>query len=32
MPWGDGRVDIQDLKVFIQYWEKADAADLGESL
>lgn len=32
MPWGDGRVDIQDLKVFIAYWEKEGAANLGESL
>jgi thioredoxin len=23
MPWGDGVVDIEDLKVFIGYWEKA---------
>ncbi len=32
MPFGDGKVDIEDLKVFIAYWEKDDAADLGESL
>ena len=32
MPFGDNKVDIEDLKVFITYWEKADAADLGESL
>jgi thioredoxin 1 len=23
MPWGDGVVDVEDLKVFIGYWEKA---------
>jgi len=22
MPWGDGVVDIEDLKVFIKYWEQ----------
>jgi serine/threonine protein kinase/Tol biopolymer transport system component/tetratricopeptide (TPR) repeat protein len=22
MPWGDGKVDIEDLKVFMIYWEK----------
>jgi hypothetical protein len=22
MPWGDGIVDIEDLKVFIEYWEQ----------
>ena len=32
MPFGDDKVDIEDLKVFITYWEKADAAGLGESL
>jgi hypothetical protein len=21
MPWGDGIVDIEDLKVFIEHWE-----------
>ncbi len=20
MPWGDGVVDVEDLKVFIKYW------------
>jgi len=24
--WGDGVVDIEDLKVFITYWEKEDAS------
>jgi uncharacterized protein (DUF2141 family) len=22
MPWGDGIVDVEDLKVFIKYWEQ----------
>jgi hypothetical protein len=22
MPWGDGKVDIEDLKVFMAAWEK----------
>ncbi|MHC4070526.1 MAG: hypothetical protein ACYSWW_06385 [Planctomycetota bacterium] len=22
MPWGDGVVDVEDLKVFIKYWEQ----------
>jgi hypothetical protein len=22
MPWGDGAVDVEDLKVFIKYWEQ----------
>ena len=25
--WGDGKVDIEDLKVFIAEWEKAMAAE-----
>ncbi len=25
--WGDGKVDIEDLKVFIAEWEKAGSAD-----
>jgi hypothetical protein len=24
MPWGDGKVDIEDLKVFMTYYEKAN--------
>ena len=27
MPWGDGLVDIEDVKVFIAEWEKQIAAD-----
>jgi hypothetical protein len=26
MPWGDGVVDVEDLKVFIAEWEKENAA------
>jgi hypothetical protein len=25
MPWGDGKVDIEDLKVFMTYYEKENA-------
>jgi Tol biopolymer transport system component len=25
MPWGDGKVDIEDLKVFMAYWEKENS-------
>jgi hypothetical protein len=24
LPWGDGKVDIEDLKVFMTYYEKAN--------
>ena len=24
--WGDGKVDIEDLKVFMTYWEKENPA------
>jgi hypothetical protein len=26
MPWGDGKVDIEDLKVCITEWEKENTA------
>jgi hypothetical protein len=26
MPWGDGTVDVEDLKVFITHWEKENLA------
>jgi Tol biopolymer transport system component len=26
MPWGDGKVDIEDLKVFMTHWEKENPA------
>jgi hypothetical protein len=30
MPWGDGVVDIEDLKVFIKYWEQENLEDYQE--
>ena len=24
MPWGDSKGDIEDVKVFVTYWEKAN--------
>jgi len=27
MPWGDGVVDIEDLKVFIKYWEQENMSE-----
>jgi serine/threonine protein kinase/Tol biopolymer transport system component len=26
-PWGDGKVDIEDLKVFLTFWQKADSVN-----
>ena len=26
MPWGDGTVDIEDLKVLMSHWEKENTA------
>jgi len=26
--WGDGVVDIEDLKVFIEYWEQENMPEL----
>jgi len=28
MPWGDGVVDMQDLTVFIRYWEQENFPDV----
>ncbi len=30
-PWGDGKVDIEDLKAFIRYWEQENAVESGDS-
>jgi len=30
MPWGDGKVDIEDLKVFMTYYEKANPSRANE--
>ena len=27
MPWGDGVVDVEDLKVFIMHWEEENMVD-----
>jgi len=27
MPWGDGTVDVEDLKVFIEHWEEENTAE-----
>jgi Tol biopolymer transport system component len=31
MPWGDGVVDIEDLKVFIKYWEQENIPQTTEN-
>ena len=32
MPWGDGVVDVEDLKVFIEYWEQSNRPLMGENM
>ncbi len=31
LPWGDGVVDFEDLKVFIKYWERENLSDEPQS-
>ena len=31
MPWGDGKVDIEDLKIFMTYYEKENPRTLEDS-
>ena len=32
MPWSDGVFDIEDLKVFIEYWEQENVTELTETI
>jgi len=31
MPWGDGVVDIEDLKIFMVYWEQENIIEIPEN-